>query len=67
MAGKLDHTRTDFGCRVLQHKQQLTQDLICAEEDYKNARVQANVHKVPFPERPETELSAGADKDDDGY
>ena len=24
VAGKLDHTRTDFDCRVLQHKQQLT-------------------------------------------
>ena len=40
--------------------------MICAEDDYEHVKIQVNVHGVPFPERPETVLSASAEIGDDG-
>jgi hypothetical protein len=65
--GGLSCTHTDFDCRQLLHKQELTRVLIRAQEDYDVAKVQANIHAVPSSERPESDYSTFADRDDDGY
>ena len=65
--GGFECTRTDFDCRQLQHKRELTRVLTRAGEVYENAKVQANKHAVPSSERPESDYSTFADRDDDGY